>query len=126
MVMRKVHPNELGKVAFRPLDGLSLTMGNHDVEADVPVRRVREPALEIHHYPFRTFRQMVLKVRHGRKAIELANLDERTGWHWRRLGQHSTSRLLLTWVKLTLMRRGRTRDPQLPRSRAKDWMGQRR
>jgi glycosyltransferase involved in cell wall biosynthesis len=113
---KKAGPNP--KVAFRAAVDIVVEMGAHDVSSRRALRRVHaETSLQVHHYRFRTFGQMVRKVRHGKHAIELAGLGEGICWHWRLHGSRSRLRLLVTWLRLSCLRGRRfVRDVRVPSS----------
>jgi hypothetical protein len=57
---------------------------------------------------------MVRKVRQGKRAIELTEMDQGTCWHWRLHGGRNRARLFLTWVRLCSSRRDRVQDRRVP------------
>jgi hypothetical protein len=114
MRWRDDRPDTLSKVAFRYRPDIVIEMGNHDVTSTSPLRRAHDGSLEVHHYRFRSFGHMVRKVRDGREAIMLTDLDAGFCWHWRIHGSLSKARLAVVWIKMALQRRNRVRDTRLP------------
>jgi glycosyltransferase involved in cell wall biosynthesis len=115
MAWRDAQPDDLTKVAFRFRPDIALTMGNHSVRSELPVRSIHDPHLEVHHYRYRTFGQMIAKSRHGKKAIELADPRPEICIHWRLHGGRTKVRLAVTWIRMALRRRGRLYDLRRPR-----------
>lgn len=91
-----VAPFPVGKVAFRTARLLKVAEGNLDVTR----RGRRTDGLTIAHYPWRTFEQMVGKVRHGRLAMAQTGLSEEMGIHWRVAGGWSDEELRAAWDDL--------------------------
>lgn len=89
-------PHHDPKIAFRPLRGAVIGMGNH---------RVMRPGnivsgLGIVHLPWRSFEQFRAKVEHGSRALAAAELGADAGWHWRRLGSMDESELRTAWLRM--------------------------
>jgi hypothetical protein len=113
MAKRDREPNS-HKVAFRYRQDVALEMGNHDVNSVLPMRRVRDGTLQVHHYPYRGPRQMIRKVRQGAEAMRLTDYPWHVCGHWRFHAQRSNARIAGTWVKMALRRKGLVRDRRLP------------
>jgi glycosyltransferase involved in cell wall biosynthesis len=117
MRLRDRNPHEFRKIAFRPLPGVVLEQGNHDLDGPAGLRR-KGGRLVVHHFRYQSFWHMVSKTRAGRAAYEAAgsDLDLNLGEHWRRLGNRSISRLFLTWVNMyvTAVRNGVTVESVKP------------
>jgi Glycosyl transferase family 2 len=114
MVWRDERPDSWTKVAFRYRPDVVVVMGNHDVEAPVPLRRLHDGFLQVHHYRYRNLQQMIRKCRHGTQALELAGFPPEVGGHWRFHSRQSKLRVAAHWSKMALVRRGRVRDRRLP------------
>jgi glycosyltransferase involved in cell wall biosynthesis len=114
MVLRQKSPDPQRKIAFRARGDVRLWMGNHNVDAEHPLRRVDDPRLEVHHYPFRSFEQMVRKTRNGKAALDRAGHHPWVARHWQVLGSQSDLRLRFSWLKLVADRRGVVEDPVAP------------
>jgi hypothetical protein len=77
----------LPKVAARLLPGLVIEQGNHG--AHFPGRpAVKGGLLAVRHFPYRSVRQFVRKVRNGAAAYAATDLPWSMGQHWREYGQH--------------------------------------
>lgn len=81
------------KMAFRPMRGTVIGMGNHRVMRPGDI----VPGLGIVHLPWRSFEQFRAKVEHGSRALAEAELNSDAGWHWRRLGAMDESELRAAW-----------------------------
>ena len=79
---RRQSPQKFGKVAFRPHHDARLDYGNHFL-FDHPGPAVR--ALRLAHFQYRSFEQMVTKVRQGSAACAAAGLSPTHSAHWREL-----------------------------------------
>lgn len=84
------------KIAFRPMRGAVIGMGNHRVMRPGDIA----PGLGIVHLPWRSFEQFRAKVEHGSRALAAAELDADAGWHWRRLGTMDESELSAVWRRM--------------------------
>lgn len=84
------------KMAFRPMRGTVIGMGNHRVMRPGNI----VPGLGIVHLPWRSFEQFRAKVEHGSRALAAAELNSDAGWHWRRLGTMDESELRDVWCQL--------------------------
>ena len=107
---RRQVPQRLGKVAFRWHDGVRIDHGNHFV-FDHPGRAAK--ALNYRHYQYRTFEQMVDKVRTGAEAMR--NMHPMYGTHWREAAAKSDDELWREWRRLC-EESGLIRDPAPVRS----------
>lgn len=88
MGWRSQTPLGLPKVAVRVADLHSIHPGNHG--AQMRHGRAVQPAesgLVVHHFPYRSPRQMVSKVRNGSNAYKATTLPRTTGQHWREMGE---------------------------------------
>jgi len=83
---RRTKPLALPKVACRWRDDLRIQQGNHG--ADYLGRAtVFDPLLVVRHFPYRSARQLVRKVRNGAAAYAAApELSADLGAHWRQWG----------------------------------------
>lgn len=81
------------KMAFRPMRGTVIGMGNHRVMRPGDI----VPGLGIVHLPWRSFEQFQAKVERGSRALAAADLNSDAGWHWRRLGSMDESELRAAW-----------------------------
>lgn len=81
------------KMAFRPVRGTVIGMGNHRVMRPGDI----VPGLGIVHLPWRSFEQFRAKVEHGSRALAAADLNVDAGWHWRHLGAMDESELRAAW-----------------------------
>jgi CTP:molybdopterin cytidylyltransferase MocA len=102
------------KVLLRWRDDMVIVLGNHDVGARGPLRRVHDGSLRVHHYQYRNPRQMLRKVRLGARALELAHVSPHLGSHWHFHAKRRRHRVVLSWLKMTVRRRNLVRDPQRP------------
>ena len=101
---RETEPHRLHKVCFRATADPKVHMGNHGVnfggyDPDRP-----DPAylaLELRHYPYRSFNQFARKVRNGREAYEAADLHPMFGTHWREMGAYTDTQLREVWADCT-------------------------
>lgn len=88
-VWRKIQPGALPKVAFRYEPGAIIHMGNHGVTLpsgttlDNSKDKTSYASLEIRHFPYRSPQQFVRKGMNGGKALELTDMDQDIGRHWR-------------------------------------------
>jgi hypothetical protein len=79
----------LPKVAFRPLPGFVIEMGNHGVRYPGGVGTLTDSGIVIHHYPYRSGGQMARKARNGAAAYKAAGdrVPAGAGQHWRDYGR---------------------------------------
>ncbi|OFT56231.1 hypothetical protein HMPREF3159_09435 [Brachybacterium sp. HMSC06H03] len=84
------------KIAFRPMRGTVIGMGNHRVMRPGDI----VPGLGIVHLPWRSFEQFRAKVEHGSRVLAAAELNSDAGWHWRRLGSMDESGLRTAWRRM--------------------------
>lgn len=83
---RRCEPLPLNKVACRMADGLRIHQGNHG--ASYPGgATIHEPQLVVRHFPYRSVKQLVRKVRNGAAAYAATDLPDNMGAHWRQWGQ---------------------------------------
>lgn len=94
---RRQNPQKLGKTAFRYHPDAELDMGNHNV-FNHPGSRGK--ALRYRHFQYRSFEQMLSKVRIGAAAADRAGLHPMYSTHWRNLAALTDEELLLHWTKL--------------------------
>lgn len=85
----------LPKVACRPLPGFVIEMGNHGVRYPRDDVVVDGAGLVIHHYPYRSARQMIRKARNGAEAYRVAGslVPAGTGAHWRQYGEMTDAQI---------------------------------
>jgi Glycosyl transferase family 2 len=114
MPWRAQTPEKHGKVAFRFAPDITIDTGNHRVISSRKLQVIRDDLLLVHHYPYRTFGQLVRKTRHGRRALDLANHEQFIGTEWRVHGGRRLTRLAVTWGRMSLRRAGRIRDRVTP------------
>lgn len=119
MVWRQRRRGELPKVACRLKPGLVIHQGNHGCSHQNVGVRV-EGQLEIRHFPYRSFEQMLSKARNGSAAYKATTLDAGTGWHWRQMGavleREGPDGIRRMWSRERIeiepgMNRSLTRDP---------------
>lgn len=85
------------KVCFKSWRSSVVTMGNH---------RVLRPGAQgtdrvvILHLPWRSRQQLQRKLMQGAKALELTDLPEDLGYHWRKNGELSEKQLADIWLDL--------------------------
>jgi hypothetical protein len=91
------HPMAKGfpKVCYRWNPDAYLHQGAHDV--DWPGAHQRATGLEIREYQYRSFEQLVRKVRNGKAAYDATDLPESEGAHWRQMGSMSDVELHELW-----------------------------
>lgn len=94
---RRPAPQKFGKVAFRPYPGARLDYGNHFI-LDHPGRAVR--GLNLRHFQYRSFDQMLLKVRQGTAAVRVAELSGIYATHWRELDNLDDNGIFTRWRRL--------------------------
>lgn len=85
------------KVAFRWQPGCVIAQGNHAVSGAGPI--VRDGALTVKHFQYRTLEQMKRKVRNGTAALQAAGLPETSGAHWRQLAGRTDAELEDWWAR---------------------------
>jgi glycosyltransferase involved in cell wall biosynthesis len=79
----------LPKVAVRPfpcVGSVTIHQGNHGASHGMPVDRL-DGLLVVRHFPYRSSRQFVRKVRNGAAAYAATDLPEQEGQHWRDYGR---------------------------------------
>ena len=98
MRWRRLHPQSMPKVAFRPHADMLLGQGNHDVARQMFKRdRYNSTALQFRHFQWRSLEQFVRKVRNGKAAYDATDLPETMGVHWRTFGAMSYRQLEQEW-----------------------------
>ncbi len=100
MQWRSRHPLPLPKVAFRPVQGAEVHMGNHGVtfpSRAVPLRL--GGLLTVRHFPYRSPTQFIRKVRQGAAAMRETNLSEDSCAHWRAYDRLSDEQLREVFFK---------------------------
>lgn len=86
------------KIAFRP--GLGrLAMGNHHLEGWSGA--MDSNALGMRTLPYRSLDQAKAKLRWGKYALELTDLDRGLGRHWRELGAMDDAAFAVWWDRYT-------------------------
>lgn len=80
---RKDTKTPLHKVACRVTDDLVIEMGNHNATYTTHMPTYSHNLLEVRHYPVRTAEQFMHKAIMGGQALELTDLPETMGLHWR-------------------------------------------
>lgn len=85
------------KVCFRSWDNAVLGMGNHTVLRPGDSGQTQ---VAIVHLPWRSQEQLHRKLAQGAKALELTNLPEDLGYHWRANGQLSSEDIECIWDAL--------------------------
>ncbi len=86
------------KVAFRWQPTARIHMGNHGVDL---VGTQAEGHLDIRHFQYRTYNQVVTKVTNGARAYRASNLHDGYGSHWRNLAAMTPSELRMWWTTYT-------------------------
>lgn len=94
---RRAAPQSLPKVAFRAHPGALIHMGNHDV-AGIPGRRI--DGLTLRHLQYRSYDQLVRKLRNGRAVYAATDLHPGHGTHWRAGGAKTDDELAAMWHEL--------------------------
>lgn len=86
---RRTWSAPLPKVAFRPLPGVVVEMGNHGARYPGMVGTLEDSGIIIHHYPYRSIEQMARKARNGADAYAAAGerVPVGAGQHWRDYGR---------------------------------------
>ena len=101
---RETEPHRLHKIVFRAVSDPKVHMGNHginygDYDPDRPDPALL--ALELRHFPYRSFSQFARKVRNGREAYEAADMHPMFGTHWREMGAYTEEQLREVWADCT-------------------------
>lgn len=86
MGWRQKDPGALPKAAFRWREGARILQGNHGVVYDDLPTYGSLPALELRHFPFRTWPQFRRKAANGAAAYAATDLPLTEGAHWRQYG----------------------------------------
>ena len=94
---RKIKPNYLGKVAFRPAPGLTLAIGNHFIN----LPGGNENILDIREIPYRSYDHWVAKfqARNANFPPEML-ADPSQGFHHRRLADFNEDQLRDEWESM--------------------------
>lgn len=85
LVWRQQKKGALPKVAMKYHKGMIIEQGNHSVTYPVAIHS--SDALEIRHFPYRTWEQFKNKAVNGLKAYQATDLPEDMGGHWRSYGK---------------------------------------
>lgn len=75
-------PNPLHKVACKPFAPVTIAQGNHGASYGDQI----DGLLQIRHFPYRSAKQFLSKVRNGAAAYAASDLPEHEGKHWRDYG----------------------------------------
>ena len=88
-----------GKLVHRGRADICVSMGNHDAHVSgVPITRCVLEAIEIHHFPVRTYAEFENKIVKGGQALQRnASLPEEVAITWRRLYEGWRAGRLPTW-----------------------------
>lgn len=89
-------PQHLSKVAFRAHPFATMGEGNHDVARP----GAWSTQLRILHVSWRSYAQFSRKLRGGAEALELTDLPDSMGGHWRLGGRLGDSQLREQWGRL--------------------------
>ncbi len=93
------HPRHW-KVAFKWQPGAVIAQGNHSATLPQGECAVPDPALEIRHFPYRTYEQFRRKVRNGAAAYAAANNPRAdVGLHWVTWGKLDDPQLREVWTR---------------------------
>lgn len=88
MTWRRQQAAGLPKTCFRWKPDLTIGMGNHDVRiGDDILEGTTIPGLMIHHFPYRSVKQVISKIRNGAEAYAATDLADIYGSHWRGWGK---------------------------------------
>lgn len=93
---RRQYPQRMPKVAFRANPDVVVAEGNHDVTPS----NLRVGGLFARHLQYRSFEQMVRKVRQGAAAMDAAGMHPMQGAHWREAAALSDGDLHQRWRRL--------------------------
>lgn len=94
LVWRRREPLQLPKVACQTACGLIIEQGNHWARHPVPARATEKSPLIVRHFPYRSLRQFIRKVRNGAAAYQATEgLSPETGAHWRQWGEFNDDQL---------------------------------
>lgn len=88
---RRQAPQKLAKVAYRWHPNIECHMGNHDVTRP----GVKVAGLNYRHFQYRSYEQMVRKVRQG--AAAMGDLNETYCAHWRQAAHLDDEQLWRAW-----------------------------
>lgn len=98
MRYHRAEPLPLPKVAARYAPNLEIRQGNHSAGYDIEpaiLINFKAPILVIRHFPYRSVRQFIRKVRNGAAAYAATGdaLPSDIGDHWRKWGMFSDEQL---------------------------------
>jgi hypothetical protein len=105
LVYRQREPGALPKVAVRWCPELVIHQGNHSATHPAMSQPggAIDSAVELRHFPFRSFEQFVRKARNGAEAYKATDLDPSVGAHWRQYGEilerHGEDALREVWER---------------------------
>lgn len=97
MGWRRDQWSHMPSMAFRYEPGVAIAQGNHEVTRG----GIRVGGLEIREFQYRSFEQMIRKVRNGKAAYDATQISYGEGTHWRRLGALSGPELEQEWAQMT-------------------------
>ena len=94
---RRQSPQKMGKAVFRYHPDAWIDFGNHFI-----FNHPGTPAtgLNYRHFQYRSFEQLITKVRNGAAAFNATNLHPTYGAHWRQAGKLDDAMLWAMWRKL--------------------------
>lgn len=90
-------PHREAKICFKPNRPFVLAMGNHSL---IGPGKIDNTQTAILHRPWRSFEQFERKIRQGATSLDLTNLPESLGYHWRALGRATSQDLEKLWGRL--------------------------
>lgn len=90
-------PHREAKICFKPNRPYVISMGNHSL---VGPGKISKNKTAILHRPWRSFDQFERKIRQGAASLNLTDLPEELGYHWRTLGFASSDELQGVWSRL--------------------------
>ncbi|MFW0110864.1 glycosyltransferase family 2 protein [Rothia sp. CCM 9416] len=90
-------PHQEAKICFKPNRPFVVAMGNHSL---IGPGKTGTSKIAILHRPWRSFEQFERKIRQGSAALQLTDLPEHLGYHWRSLSFASSDELRQVWSRL--------------------------
>lgn len=90
-------PHQEAKICFKPNRPFVVAMGNHSL---IGPGKTGTSKIAILHRPWRSFEQFSRKIRQGAASLNLTDLQESLGYHWRSMGEASDSELQEVWSRL--------------------------
>lgn len=87
---------KLDKVAFRPTRTVTIGEGNHSARRPGPYAE----ELRVLHLSWRSYEQFAAKLRNGAQALEMTDLPQSMGDHWRSGGRLNDTELREHWSRL--------------------------